>query len=157
MFRVGTPPTEESEEQDGEGRVRAKSDSKTDSRSEVQKLFERLKTGRHDISPGRKKPTEEGDKRPSSRPPSVLASDSFLQMNLSLLKELNAGKQLLEFCTSLPVFKALAEGEKGGFLVLAGEVSNAALATMVGRWVDVLFYCSCVREVGQCIVLLQLC
>ncbi len=117
---------------------RTKSETKTDSRSEVQKLFEKLKTGsRHDIGlTHRNSPTPEYQGEPysgSSHSPGSLASDSFFQMTQAVLKNLGAGRQLLEFCLALPVFKSLAE-EKGGFLGVEGATDpTAALASTVKR------------------------
>ena len=126
-------PAEGSEQVDGGPRARAKSDSKT----EVQKLFNRLKVGRYDAAAQTKKKTvpssEEGEGPPSSRPSSGAVNEGFLEMILNLLKELDVGKQLLDFCSSLPVFKALAE-EKGNFLsVPSGRDVSSGLATTVER------------------------
>lgn len=133
LVTVGVP-AEGSEQVDGGQRARAKSDSKT----EVQKLFNRLKVGRYDAAAQTKKKTvpatEEGEGPPtSSRPSSGAVNEGFLEIILNLLKELDVGKQLLDFCSSLPVFKALAE-EKGNFLsVPSGRDVSSGLATTVER------------------------
>ena len=131
--------------------MRAKSDSKVDSRSEVQKLFNSLKTGSRDTTPGKDKPspassTDRGEKTPLFRPRSSVSADGFLQVSQGLLREMGAGKQLLEFCASLPVFAAL-EKEGGSFLDVSGsgEDTTAALTTVVGRCVcECVCVCVCV-------------
>ncbi len=112
--------------------------AKTDSRSEVQKLFEKLKTGsRHDTTLAHQKtatPEDRGDRHPPpSHSPSSLASENFLQMTQAVLRDVGAGRQLLDFCLALPVFKSLAE-EKGNFLAVEGGTDpTAALASAVKR------------------------
>ena len=139
-----------SEEQDDvkEGdRVRAKSDSKVDSRSEVQKLFNSLKASSHDTTPGKDKPspassTDRGEKTPLFHPRPSGSAEGFPQVSQGLLREMDAGKQLLEFCAALPVFAAL-EKEGGSFLDVSGsgENTNAALTAVVGRWAVCVCVC----------------
>ena len=127
-------PAEGSEQVDGGQRARAKSDSKT----EVLKLFNRLKVGRYDAATQTKKKTapssEEGEGPPSSSHPSSGAvNEGFLEIILNLLRELDVGKHLVDFCSSLPIFKALAE-EKGNFLSApSGRDVTSGLATTVER------------------------
>ena len=139
-----------SEEQDDvkEGdRVRAKSDSKVDSRSEIQKLFNSLKASSRDTTPGKDKPspassTDRGEKTPLFHPRPSGSAEGFPQLSQGLLREMGAGKQLLEFCAALPVFAAL-EKEGGSFLDVSGsgENTNAALTAVVGRWAVCVCVC----------------
>ncbi len=118
----------------------SQSRAKTDSRSEVQKLFEKLKTGsRHDATLAHQTtatPEDRGDRHPppSHSPLASLASENFLQMTQAVLRDVGAGRQLLEFCLALPVFKSLAE-EKGNFLAVEGGTDpTAVLASAVKRY-----------------------
>ena len=82
-------PAESSDQVNGSQRARAKSDPKT----EVQKLFNRLKMGHHEPVTHAKKrtPLDGGEGRPpSSYLLSRSVSEGFLQMNLGLLRELES-------------------------------------------------------------------
>ena len=126
-------PAESLDQVDGSHRARAKSDPKT----EVQKLFNRLKVGHHEpVTQAKKRtPSDGGEGRPpsSSHLLSSSVSEGFLQMNLGLLRELNAGKQLLDFCSSLPVFKTLANEKRTFLSVPSGKGVAGGLTTVVAR------------------------
>ena len=81
-------------------------------------------------------PEDHGEKATPSLPhsPSSLASDSFTQMTLVLLKDLGAGRQLLEFCLSLPVFKTLTEENRDFLSVKEGADPASTLANAVKRY-----------------------
>ena len=114
-------------------RERAKSDSRT--QSELQKLYDcfSLQKGRKSVARG------DGEKLSKSpQQPGPSDADKFLQVSLSVLKELDAGRKLFDFCLSLRVFEDLSS-EGAGFL--GGD--NGDLSVMVGRWVCSVHNCAC--------------
>lgn len=74
-------------------------------------------------------PASDGGEKPSSGTASMM--ERFTQTNISLLKDLGAGKQLLDFCTSLPVLATPPES----YFSLSEESADAGhqLAAIVGR------------------------
>lgn len=114
------------EDSGSDGSVKAK--PKIDSRTEVQKLFDRIKVSPRDFG-GESPKAELKEKQSSiSDEGGYNASDSFRQLVLSLIKDHDCANALLNFCLSIPALASVS-GEKNAYLT----VPETDLPTLVKR------------------------
>ena len=105
-----------------------KAKPKIDARTEVQKLFDRMKVLPRDFG-GESPKAELKEKQPSFPDEGGSnASDSFRQLALSLIKDHDSGNVLLNYCLSIPALVNVLD-EKNTFLTL----TETELPTIVKR------------------------
>ena len=123
--------------------------SKSDSRAEARKLFEQLRAaGRPTITtvtPHTKKisapPLPHKKKAAFSR--SAVVVKDFHKRVTGMLREMGGGRTLLEFCSSLPVFKTFSDDKENFFAIHVSADPTSELRKFISRSVS-LCVCVCV-------------
>lgn len=104
-----------------------KAKPKIDTRTEVQKLFDRIRVSPRDFPESPK--VEQNEKQPSAPDEGGHGTaDSFRQIVLSLIKDHDTANVLLSYCLSLPALISVSD-DANAFLVLP----EAELPTVVKR------------------------